>query len=67
MYTHTHTNFFFSQVLADMKALQPCNLVQGPDGKEICSDGSDPNDAKKKGLLGLGMMGLAQKSTKTSP
>jgi hypothetical protein len=50
-----------------MKALQPCELVQGPNGKEICSDGSDPSENKKKGLLGLGMMGLAQKSSSSLP
>lgn len=55
------------QILDDIKALQPCKLVEGGPGGTKCEDGSDPTERPKKGLLGLGMLGLAQKETETKP
>lgn len=46
-------------ILADVKALQPCQLVTKEDGTTMCADGSDPSKAGgSKGLLGLGFLGL---------
>jgi len=55
-------------IVNEIKAAQPCKLVTNPDGAVVCQDGgavpteekAAEGEKKKKGLLGLGVLGLRQ-------